>query len=362
MAVFCTNCGREYPESGLPYICSSCGGLYDIASDVPFSEKQVDRSQPGIWRYRHAFGLSDGISPVSLGEGNTPLVWAEAFGRRIAFKCEYLNPTGSFKDRGSSVITALLEARGIKQVVEDSSGNAGASLAAYTARAGIHTTIYVPDTASGRKIKQIETFGAEIHRVSGSRADVTKKTQKVVKEGAIYASHAYLPFNLPGYATAAYEIYEQLGNRMPAGVIVPAGQGGLLLGLARGFEILRIAYSTIMKIPRIIGVQTQACAPLREKITGKQPGKHTHNNQSIAEGIQVREPLRAGMVVTTIKESDGFVDVVQEEQIIVGRNLLARLGLYVEPTSAVVWSALENNIKDLDDPVVVLLTGSGYKH
>ncbi len=362
MAVFCTNCGRDYPSSGLPFRCSTCGGLFDILSDQPFIKKLVDRSQPGIWRYRHTFGLSESVTPVSLGEGNTPLVWAEAFGRRIAFKCEYCNPTGSFKDRGSSVITSWLQARGIQEVVEDSSGNAGASLAAYTASVGIKSKIYVPESASGSKIKQIETFGAEIHRVSGSRADVTEKILKVVEGGAVYASHAYLPVNLLGYGTAAFEIYEQLGNRMPAGVIVPAGQGGLLLGLARGFETLRIADTKNMSIPRMIGVQTHACAPLWEKISGKQLEKQARNNRSTAEGILVSEPLRANMVLTAIKESGGFVDVVQEEQIMMGRNALARLGFFVEPTSAVVWSALENNITDLYDPVVVLLTGSGYKN
>jgi threonine synthase len=260
------------------------------------------------------------------------------------------------------VITAWLKARGIREVVEDSSGNAGASLAAYTARVGIKSRIYVPESASGSKIKQIETFGAEIHRVSGSRADVTEKILKVVEGGASYASHAYLPINLPGYATTAFEIYEQLGNSMPAGIIVPAGQGGLLLGLARGFETLRIAVANNMNTPRMIGVQTKACAPLWEKISGKQLGKLAHNNHSIAEGILVSEPLRAEMVLTVIKESGGFVDVVQEEQIMIGRKALARLGLFVEPTSAVVWSALKKNISDLNDPVVVLLTGSGYKN
>jgi threonine synthase len=362
MAVFCTYCGRDYPLSGLPYKCSTCGGLFDIKGDQPFSGKLVDPCQPGIWRYRHTFGLSKGMTPVSIGEGNTPLVWMEAFGRRIAFKCEYCNPTGSFKDRGSSVITAWLQARKIKEVVEDSSGNAGASLAAYTALAGIKSKIFVPASASGRKIRQIETFGAEIQRVSGSRSDVTEKIQKVVERGAIYASHAYLPFNLPGYATAAYEIYEQLGNRMPAGVIVPAGQGGLLLGLARGFDNLRIADNNLIDIPKMIGVQTQACAPLWEKYSGNKIGSHERDMQSIAEGVQVNEPVRADMVLKAINESHGFVHVVQEGEIIIGRDALAQLGLFVEPTSAIVWSALEKNITHLKDPVVVLLTGSGYKN
>ena len=132
------------------------------------------QSQPGIWRYRHTFtGLPADFPAVSLGEGSTPLLWAEAFGRQVAFKCEYLNPTGSFKDRGTTVITTFLKSRGVTAAVEDSSGNAGASFAAYAARAGIKAGIYVPAAASGPKRQQIEFYGAELHPIEGTRSDVT---------------------------------------------------------------------------------------------------------------------------------------------------------------------------------------------
>jgi len=362
MAVFCSNCGSNYPPTGLPYECNNCGGLFDISSDQLFSERLLDRSQPGIWRYSDTFGLPKSVNPVSLSEGNTPLIWAEAFGRRIAFKCEHFNPTGSFKDRGSAVIAAWLQAQGIREVIEDSSGNAGASLAAYATRVGIKSTIFVPEFASGTKIKQIEAFGAEIRRVSGTRADVALKIRKVVERGSFYASHAYLPFNLPGYATAAYEIYEQLGNIMPGGIIVPAGQGGLLLGLARGFDALRITDNVHRKIPRMIGVQTRACAPLWERYSKSIIAPQNRDNRSIAEGVQVSEPLRADAVLKVIEESHGSIHAVEEKEILTGRSKLARLGFFVEPTSAIVWSGLKKNIMDLHDPVVVVLTGSGYKN
>jgi threonine synthase len=123
MKITCTNCGRSYPEEGAPYKCPKCGGLFDV-SPWDFDPAQVDKSQPGIWRYRHTFsGLPESYPAVSLGEGATPLLWAEALGRQVAFKCETLNPTGSFKDRGTTVITTFLQARGITAAVEDSSGN-----------------------------------------------------------------------------------------------------------------------------------------------------------------------------------------------------------------------------------------------
>ena len=129
--VFCSKCGSAYPNEGVPFRCPICGGLYDYKGAFHFDRTKVDRTQPGIWRYRHTFGLPPDFEPISLGEGNTPLIWAKILGRQIAFKCEFLNPSGSFKDRGSAVISTWLKGRGVVEAVEDSSGNAGASFAAY---------------------------------------------------------------------------------------------------------------------------------------------------------------------------------------------------------------------------------------
>ncbi len=147
----CTSCFHSYPANGVPYRCPDCGGIYDFATPPDFDPKRVDRSLPGMWRYRSAFDLPAAAPVVSLGEGLTPLVWDEFEGQRIGFKLEYLNPTGSYKDRGSAVLVSQLLARGVHEAVEDSSGNAGASFAAYAARAGLQARVYVPDSASGPK-------------------------------------------------------------------------------------------------------------------------------------------------------------------------------------------------------------------
>lgn len=363
MQIFCTNCGRAYPMDGLPYRCLTCGGLYDFRNSQSIDPRQVDRSQPGIWRYRHTFGLSPDTEPVSLGEGGTPLLWAEIFGRKIAFKCEFLNPSGSFKDRGSAVITAWLQSRGIREAVEDSSGNAGASFAAYAARAGIKARVFVPESASGPKRRQIEAYGAELVPVPGSRTEVAEAARAAADGGAVYASHAYQPFNLPGYATVAYEIFEQLGSKMPGAVVLPVGQGGLLLGLARGFNAMRIATHIESNTPRIIGVQARACAPLWANFTTGSAGTGIFSeNQTLAEGVQVRFPLRRDEVLQVVGASHGFMYVVDENEILLDRDALARLGFYVEPTSGIVWTALTQTIRELPDPVVVILTGSGYKY
>ena len=357
----CEECGQRYPEDGMPYVCTACGGLYDIKEPIPLVLEKVERDQPGIWRYRQTFGSFGAIQPVSLGEGNTPIVWADVFGRRIAFKCEYLNPTGSFKDRGSSLIATWLKSRGVTGALEDSSGNAGASLAAYAARENIKLRVYAPSSASGPKRRQIEVYGAELVAVTGSRNDTAEAVKQAAKAGDVYASHAYLPFNIPGYATAAYEIFEQLGNTMPGAVVVPAGQGGLLLGLDYGFATLRIANYKLEK-PKLIGGQALECAPLWKAFSGDQGTTATlPENQTMAEGICVRHPVRLEKVVKAVIACGGGICAVTENEILLGWKELARLGFYVEPTSAVIWSALKQTIMDLPDPVVVILTGSGLK-
>lgn len=345
----------------IPYCCPACGGLFDYAERLFYEARQVEAGQPGIWRYRHSFGLPEGRgAPVSLGEGNTPLVWAEAFGRQVAFKCEYLNPSGSFKDRGSALLISFLRGWGVKEVVEDSSGNAGASLAAYAARAEMRARVFVPEATAGPKLRQIEAYGAEVVRVSGPRSQAAEAARRAAEQGAVYASHAYLPFNLPGYATIAYEIVEQLGGA-PGCVVSPAGQGGLLLGLGRGFEALAAA-GVIAKIPLLVGVQARACAPLWALATYGPVGLSLVGEaQTLAEGIRVRYPLRGDTVLQTVERLGGMFLSVEEEAILPGRDQLSRRGFYVEPTSAVVWEALAQLAGRAADPLVVILTGSGLK-
>lgn len=320
---------------------------------------------PGIWRYHNNFDYPPHAPIISLGEGNTPLVWADIMGYPVAFKCEYQNPTGSFKDRGSATLVSFLCARGVVEAVEDSSGNAGASFAAYAARAGLTARIYVPETASGPKRKQIEAYGAEVISVPGSRSNAADMARRSVENGVVYASHAFLPFNLPGYATIAYEIVEQLGES-PGTFICPAGQGGLLLGAARGFSALQAA-GTIHRYPKLVGVQAIACAPLFEAYQHGISGLNDVEEEfTLAEGVRVRNPLRAAEIILAVRSSEGMFLAVAETDILSGRDELAYRGFYVETTSAIVWNALEQTIANfgeqrIPEPIVVVLTGSGFK-
>lgn len=358
--ILCSNCGSPYPETGTPYRCPRCLAPFDCPLLPRFDPALVDESQPGIWRYRHAFGLDAAAPQVTLGEGNTPLLQQEAFGRRVAFKLEFTNPSGSFKDRGAAVLLSFLRSRGVGEAVEDSSGNAGASFAAYAAAAGVSARVFLPDYAAGPKRKQIEAYGAEVVRILGTRQQTSEAAQRAVDNGAVYASHAYLPHGLAGYATVAYEIYQQLGGA-PGSLILPVGQAGLLLGVGRGFASLA-RQGLIERPPALVGVQALACAPLWALDQYGSAGLGwVAEGETLAEGVRVRRPLRGDQALQMIRSSGGTLLAVEEADILSGQKALAKRGLYVEPTSALVWKALETLSAQLAEPVVVILTGSGLK-
>ena len=359
--IWCTNCHSSYPASHAPFRCGACGGVYDYQEGFAYNPEQVNSNQPGIWKYRHTFGLPEKAPVVSLGEGDTPLIWAEAFGRQVAFKCEYLNPTGSFKDRGTPVTISFLRSRGVEAVVEDSSGNAGASFAAYCSRAGMRGKVFVPAYASGPKRRQIEAYGCEVILVKGPRSAASEAVMEEANSGTVYASHAYVPFSLAGYATAAYEIVTQLGQA-PAVVINLAGHGSFLVGLSRVFQALYGAGEIDQK-PVLVGVQARVCAPLWAIFTAGPGGLgFATEGNTLAEGVRVLTPIRGDALLPMVESSGGTFLAIEEEDILPGVDELARRGMYVEPTSAIVWQGLKQVIaQGVPDPIVVILTGSGLK-
>jgi threonine synthase len=361
LGVQCTNCRQLFPGDEVTYRCRVCGGLYDYSTWPIFDPKQIEPDQPGIWRFRHAFGLPNEVEPISLGEGRTPLVWGRVGKERVAFKCEHQNPTGSFKDRGSTMIISYLQFKGVREIVEDSSGNAGASLAAYAARGGLSARIFIPDSASGPKRWQIEAYGAHLIRVMGPRSNAAQAVRKLADQGAVYASHAFLPINLPGYATIAYEIVEQLGGA-PGSIFTPVGQGGLFLGLGRAFAVMYEKGIT-SRMPILVAVQARACAPIWALHAYGPAGMgFVTEGQTVAEGIRVRYPLRGDTVLHWIDQNNGLVTAVDEADIIEGRDQLAKQGFYVETTCGVIWKAIQELAGKVPEPFVAILTGSGLKN
>lgn len=362
----CTHCSYPYPTDATPYLCPQCGGVFDFDAPPPIHLEHQENSLPGLWRFRHSFDLLDQAPVISLGEGNTPMIAASYQSGQVWLKMESLNPTGSYKDRGSAVLLSQLAARGVQQAVEDSSGNAGASFAAYAARAGVRARVFVPESASGPKRSQIEAYGADLVRIPGPRSAAAEAVLREAQGGTAYASHAYLPFGLPGIATIAYELVEQMrlaGNQLPGTVVAPVGHGGLLLGLIRGFVGLQQA-GTIPAQPYYVGVQAWACAPVW---LGYQRGMdamaEAAEGQTVAEGVRVRKPVRASAILEALsRPGAGEMRSVEEEAILPAYQEMARLGVHVEPTSALTWAVLHEIWGKVPEPIILILSGAGLKY
>ena len=361
---YCNACKSTHPIDSIRYKCD-CGGALNLKKEAHhFPLDEISGRSSTIWRYREAIPVDDDSSIVSLGEGMTPLVPYDDPGGGHYLKLDFIAPTGSYKDRGASVLLSKLVELGVREVVEDSSGNAGAAVAAYSARAGIGCTIYCPASTSKGKLAQIGAYGARLKLIDGDRAATTEAVLGEA-ETTYYASHNWSPFFLEGTKTVAFEISEQLGWRAPDHVICPIGFGSVYLGLYIGFGEL-YAQGIIDKMPRLLGVQSAACSPIYNAYSKNGKIERTQQvSETLAEGIAAEYPIRGEMILEARRETDGAFTVVSEEDIKFGIKILAGKGVYVEPTSAVVVKAydrfVEEGIIGQGDTAVSILTGSGLK-
>ena len=362
MRLLCPRGHEEYPVESFAWRCG-CGEPLILDGAPPFRPADVDEPVRSLWRYAGMLPLPRPEMPVTLGEGWTPLLQADVGGFSVHCKMESLNPTGSFKDRGLSVLVTALRAAGVGRVVEDSSGNAGASLAGYAARAGLRAMIYAPAAAPPAKLQQVRAYGAELLPIPGPRAAVAKAAQSAIGPGTVYASHVYQPLALGGIKTLAYELWEQLGGRAPDFVIVPVGHGTCLLGLAAGFEDLQAA-GLIAQPPRLIGVQPAACAPLAAAFAAHSAEPvWVSPAPTVADGAQIAQPVRGEAVLAAVRHSGGTLLAIPDEVTVLATQELARAGLYVEPTSALTAAALPSlaEVITTQAVTVLVLTGHGLK-
>jgi threonine synthase len=341
--------------------CPECHRPLELVVPLLASGGPDPRAQ-GVLRYRPWTPL-DGL--VSLGEPTTPLLELPFAGRTLRFKHEGAQPTGSFKDRGSAALVGWLASAGAEEVIEDSSGNAGASLAAYCARAGIRCTIYAPESTSPAKLVQAVAVGARIVRVPGSRAETRAAAERAADDGAVYASHLWNPIFQLGTRTFAFELWEQLGRNAPDHVIVPVGAGGLLLGTFDGFSALHQA-GRIERVPRITGVQSTACAPLARAFrSGDEEPAAVRARDTAAEGVKIEAPPRGRAILRSVRETSGWILEIDDEALWADFTELGRLGVLVEPTSVLAAAGARRLIEQgairENETVVVALTGSGLK-
>lgn len=302
-----------------------------------FDPGLIDSSIWGLFRYRAFLPVEgDEWKNITLGEGMTPLI---PFDRDVMLKMDYHMPTLSFKDRGAAVLIAHCKTIGVSSVVQDSSGNAGNSIAAYCGRAGIDCEIFVPEGTSPKKIDMIRAHNARVNIVPGSRdhcADVCR--ERVDTEGKFYASHVYNPFFYEGTKTYIYEIYEQL-NRIPAYLFVPLGNGTLFIGIMKGLEEL-LRSGVIRHMPQIIAIQSQNCDPFAQAVRrGEKIPTAVSPMPTLAEGIAIGRPMRGEEILKYIYQYDIDVITSPEEHIMDARRLLAGKGIYCEHTTAASYAA-----------------------
>ena len=282
----------------------------------------------------------------------------------VLLKCEWFNPTCSFKDRGASVMLSLLRAQGIRHVLEDSSGNGGAAISAYAAAGGMRATIMAPNSTSPAKTVQMRAHGATVELIPGTRQDTADAA--VARSGEIfYASHNWHPFFLHGTKTLAYELWEDLGFRAPDNIITPCGAGSNILGCEIGFSEL-FRNGQIDTLPRIFAAQPANCAPIAAAfMAGSDEPVPTTISPTIAEGTAIAQPIRLREVLGTLRETRGGAVTLTEAEIAKATLDLAHGGIYVEPTSAQAAAAfvklLATGTITPEQTTVLVLTGTALK-
>jgi len=353
--------GETFPLDP-PRWCAPNGAPLLLTPLAGLTPADIDTTTRSLWRYRAALPPSGfGDAPaITMGEGCTPLLPRTLHGGAVHLKCEWFMPTGSFKDRGASVMLSLLRAGGIQSVLEDSSGNGGAAIAAYAAAGGMAATIMAPASTSPAKTVQMRAHGATVELIPGTRQDTADAAITRANE-TFYASHNWHPFFLHGTKTLAYELWEDLGFRAPDHVVIPCGAGSNVLGCHIGFsELLRAGQ--IGRLPRLWAAQPANCGPIAAAALGQQPGPV---QPTIAEGTAIAHPVRQPEVLQALQESGGGGILLTEPEIAEAVLHLARIGIYVEPTCAQASAAYARLLAQGSiapgDTTVLLLTGTGLK-
>jgi threonine synthase len=353
----CVSCGTAQPAKIDQLACDSCGSVMDVAYDDP-----ADGHAPRL-------PLARPSERMSLGEGITPLVAMPSIARslgikRLWAKLEMMAPTGSFKDRGSAVlVSAALEA-GVREFVEDSSGNAGASLSAYAAAAGITAHVFFPESAAQGKVDQIGIFGATLHPTSGPRQAATDAAVSYFADNSFpYLSHNLSPYFLEGMKSFAYEV---VGSDAVSAtdIVVPVGNGSLLIGMFKGFEELS-ASGRITVSPRQHAVQADAVKPLVAALND-QEWAFDADLKTVASGISVSHPPRLQQCIDVVRLSDGSGIAVDDVAMLQWQKRLAsEVGIFCEATSAAAFAGLEalvaTGVINEEAQVLIPITGSGLK-
>ncbi|MHA1238465.1 MAG: threonine synthase [Candidatus Odinarchaeia archaeon] len=366
----CRNCGNRYEDYPPRFKCTSCGGLLEYKYEWnKIREKIKDTHNHGFWRFSHLMPFIPQKFRLSLGEGDTPLWRASRLSKKLNIKNIFLkdetrNPTNSFRDRAAALTVSNANYLGFKKLVCISNGNLGASVAAYSAKAGLKCDIYVPKQVHLGKLAQMYAYGAKVI-FKGNTIDETLDTvleDKTLLEHYLAAAELN-PLIIEAQKTIAFEIIEQYG--VPDYLIVPMGDGGTLYSIWKGFKEY-VELEMCDSIPKMIGVQAEGCAPIVEAYKKGNTITPIQDAKTRALAILVCKPVLGNLALEAIRESGGLALAITDEKILSYERILAGTeGIFAEPASAATIACLEvlstENILNSDDTVICLITASGLK-
>ena len=374
----CDDHGHESALSELVNLCPRCGGLLEVQYDLSalpadFRESAAAHRDQGMWRWRELLPLPDHAPTVSLGEGDSPLLDVPRLGDRLGLgrlfvKNDGMMPTGSFKDRGFALAVSFARHHGARSGFTYSSGNAGASFAAYCSRAGIDATVFVESFANETKVAAISLLGAEVYRLQyDSSLEIFEALEELSRQGQYSFVNFINPIRHEAMKVYAYEICEALAWRAPDVMVHPVGTGGGLWGAWKGFLELR-ELGFIDRVPRMVGVQPAVCAPLVEAFDQGRPSTVPTGDASatIAQSIAGDDMIHGGRrILRAVRESGGRAIGVSEAEILQAMRLLGGEGVSAEPSAAVGIAALQRGRTEgwlsPDDVVVSVVTGQALK-
>jgi threonine synthase len=360
--VRCFNCRKIYSIDSILFECTDCGGPLDIEYDYSEIERtlvkdEFKRQTIRHWKYWRFYPIKNTEDAIVFGEGGTPLIQSRR-SRNIYFKCEGMNPTGSFKDRGSAVEMTKAKELGVKEVWCATTGNMGASVAAYSARCGIRANIVVPSHIPESKIRQIIAYGANVKRLKGTYDDCVKYTKDLRSKKGVYLTGDY-PFRGEGEKSTGFEIIDQMNYQVPDYVIVPVGNGTNIYGIYKGIMEFK-EIGLIHRIPKMIGVQAKGCSPLYDAwMKASEQIEAVSKPKTIANAIEVGDPIDGVKALKAVRKSGGSFEAVTDKEIKDAQMEMGKEGIYVEPAGAAGFAAAKK--MHLDGTTVIIASGHGLK-
>jgi threonine synthase len=372
----CTSCGRQDEWQRLQNLCTACHkplfAIVDLAkAGRALTRKALATREKSLWRYREVLPLPASVEPVSLGEGGTPLLRAKKFAEDVDLwvKDESLNPTQSFKARGMAVAVSMAKFLGAKKLAVPSAGNAGGSLAAYAARAGLEAHVFMPRDTPRANIIECRELGADVTLIDGLITDCGAEiARRKAKEGWFDVSTLKEPYRIEGKKTLGYELAEQCDWQLPDVILYPTGGGTGLIGMWKAFDEMEALGWIDSKRPRMFSVQASGCAPIvRAFEAGEEFATEFPNAHTIASGLRVPKAIGDFLILKILRQSNGGVVAVDDQEMIrAARDVGSMEGLFVAPEGAACFAALKFLRRagkiDIDERVVVFNTGSGIKY